>query len=73
MAVLQAFFNDMGLEKAIKYGKKTKVVWKDFWKELIFYTTSIMTANDFCGTVRHRNLKSGSENRFEKGKETWQR
>ena len=42
------------------------------WKEPRFYTTSIMTAKVFCGTVRYRKMKSGSENRFEKGKETWQ-
>ena len=42
------------------------------WKELVFYTTSIMTAKVFCGTVRYRIMKSGAENRFGKGKETWQ-
>ena len=42
------------------------------WKEPRFYTTSIMTAKDFCDKVRYRIMKSGSENRFEKGKETWQ-
>ena len=28
------------------------------WKEPRFYTTSIMTAKDFCGTVRYRIIKA---------------
>lgn len=31
-----------------------------------------MTAKDFCDKVRYRSMKGGFENRFEKGKETWQ-
>ena len=37
-----------------------------------YSTTGRVTSKDFCGKVRYRIMKNGSENKFGKGKETWQ-